>query len=219
MKKEIINKVFSIFRELNPNPRPELCFNNGFELLCAVVLSAQTTDAAVNRVTPKLFAIASTPELMMCLDRNELEGIISSIGLYRAKAGYLIGLSKKLVSEFNSVVPATEKELVSLPGVGLKTARVVLNTLYGKQVVAVDTHIFRVAKRLDLCRAKSPDLMSDRLVKLIPLEFLKDAHHHLILHGRYICVAQRPKCESCPVAAYCPKRGVTGAKDLDSKAS
>jgi endonuclease III len=208
MKPEVISKVFSIFKELNPNPVSELNYNNSFELLCAVVLSAQTTDAAVNKVTPILFKKAPSPLIMSQLKPKDIAPIISTIGLYRSKAEYLVGLSTKLVTEFNSEVPSTEKDLVSLPGVGIKTARVILNIIFNKPLIAVDTHIFRVAKRMDMCRAKTPNEMSDRLAKIIPKIFLKDAHHHLILHGRYICTAKRPKCDICPIAYLCPKRGI-----------
>lgn len=203
MKKDDIKEVFRIFTALNPNPTSELHYKNSFELLCAVTISAQTTDAAVNKVTPKLFSLAPTPKAMVLLGEEEIAKIISSIGLYRSKAKYLVGLSQGLIDNFNGEIPKTEKELTSLPGVGVKTARVVLNTIFDKKVIAVDTHIFRVAKRLDLSRAQEPNKMSDRLAKIIPEEYLKNAHHHLILHGRYICKAQKPLCDKCPISKYC----------------
>ncbi len=203
MKNEEISKIFTIFTSLSPNPTSELKYSSPFELLCAVVLSAQTTDLAVNKVTVNLFKIANTPSKMANLSIEEISAVISSIGLYRVKAKYLKELSQKLITNFNGEVPQNEKDLTSLPGVGIKTARVILNTIFDKKVIAVDTHIFRVAKRLDLSRAKTPDAMSDRLAKIIPQEFLKNAHHHLILHGRYICKAQKPLCPKCPISEYC----------------
>ena len=198
-----ITELFETFESLNDNPKSELNYRNAFELLCAVVLSAQATDVSVNRVTPELFRRAPDPLTMSKMPVGEIEKIISSIGLHRAKAGYLSGLSAKLVSDFNSEVPQTEEELTSLPGVGLKTARVVLNVAFGRKTIAVDTHIFRVADRIGLSHADTPDRMSDVLARRIPSRFLKNAHHHLILHGRYICRAHNPKCEICPVSSLC----------------
>lgn len=203
MKKEDIYKVFEIFTNNNPNPTTELNYSNPFELLVAVVLSAQTTDVAVNKVTPLLFAKANNPFEMTKLSIDEISKMISSIGLYRVKAKYIKELSEQLVNNFYGEIPSEEKDLTSLSGVGVKTARVVLNTLFNKNVIAVDTHIFRVAKRIGLSKAKTPEIMSDKLVKIIPKEFLKDAHHHLILHGRYVCKAKNPLCEQCVISQYC----------------
>lgn len=203
MKKEDIYKVFEIFTNNNPNPTTELNYSNPFELLVAVVLSAQTTDVAVNKVTPLLFAKANNPFEMTKLSIDEISKMISSIGLYRVKAKYIKELSEQLVNNFFGEIPSEEKDLTSLSGVGVKTARVVLNTLFNKNVIAVDTHIFRVAKRIGLSKAKTPEIMSDKLVKIIPKEFLKDAHHHLILHGRYVCKAKNPLCEQCVISQYC----------------
>ncbi len=198
-----ITRLFEIFEKINPAPASELRFRDPFELLCAVVLSARTTDAAVNRVTPALFARAPDPAALAALDPAELERIISSIGLYRSKARHLTALAARLVRDFGGKVPETEAELVSLPGVGRKTARVVLNIAFGKGTVAVDTHIFRVAGRLGLSDAPDPDKMSDDLAAKIPERFLRNAHHHLILHGRCVCAARRPACASCPVSSLC----------------
>lgn len=203
MNRTQITELFEIFESVRSNPRSELVYHNSFELLCAVVLSAQATDASVNKVTPVLFASAPDPQTMARMETAAIEELISSIGLYRAKAGYLKGLSEKLVSDFGGEVPQSENELVSLPGVGLKTARVVLNVAFGRPTIAVDTHIFRVADRIGLSHAKTPNQMSDVLAKRIPERFLKNAHHHLILHGRYVCRAQRPKCHECPVTHLC----------------
>jgi endonuclease-3 len=203
MKKEDIYKVFEIFTNNNPNPTTELNYSNPFELLVAVVLSAQTTHVAVNKVTPLLFAKANNPFEMTKLSIDEISKMISSIGLYRVKAKYIKELSEQLVNNFYGEIPSEEKDLTSLSGVGVKTARVVLNTLFNKNVIAVDTHIFRVAKRIGLSKAKTPEIMSDKLVKIIPKEFLKDAHHHLILHGRYVCKAKNPLCEQCVISQYC----------------
>jgi endonuclease-3 len=203
MKKEDIYKVFEIFTNNNPNPTTELNYSNPFELLVAVVLSAQTTDVSVNKVTPLLFAKANNPFEMTKLSIDEISKMISSIGLYRVKAKYIKELSEQLVNNFYGEIPSEEKDLTSLSGVGVKTARVVLNTLFNKNVIAVDTHIFRVAKRIGLSKAKTPEIMSDKLVKIIPKEFLKDAHHHLILHGRYVCKAKNPLCEQCVISQYC----------------
>jgi endonuclease-3 len=203
MKKEDIYKVFEIFTNNNPNPTTELNYSNPFELLVAVVLSAQTTDVAVNKVTPLLFAKANNPFEMTKLSIDEISKMISSIGLYRVKAKYIKELSEQLVNNFYGEIPSEEKDLTSLSGVGVKTARVVLNTLFNKNVIAVDTHILRVAQRIGLSKAKTPEIMSDKLVKIIPKEFLKDAHHHLILHGRYVCKAKNPLCEQCVISQYC----------------
>lgn len=203
MNRAQITELFEIFESINDSPKSELKYRNAFELLCAVVLSAQATDASVNRVTPELFRLAPDSEAMSKLPVEEIERIISSIGLYRAKARYLSGLARKLVSDFGGEVPMTESELTSLPGVGIKTARVVMNVAFGMNTIAVDTHIFRVADRIGLSHANTPDLMSDVLARRIPSRFLKNAHHHLILHGRYVCTARKPKCDICPVSSLC----------------
>lgn len=203
MKPNDIHEVFQLLQKQIPSPKSELNYRNNFELICAVVLSAQTTDAQVNKVTPDLFRVAPDPMSMVALGVENIAKLISCIGLFKAKASYLYGLSEKLITDFNGEVPKSEKELLSLPGVGIKTARVVQNIAFGCNVIAVDTHIFRVMHRLDISRAKTPDKMSDDLVKKIPKEFLHDAHHYIILHGRYTCTARNPKCGDCCIAALC----------------
>ncbi len=203
MKKPDIAELFRRLREKWPDPRPTLAFRNNFELLCAVLLSAQTTDTAVNRVTPELFRVAPDPESMRLLDNAEIERIIASIGLYRNKARHLRALSEALVTRFNGEVPESEADLVSLPGVGIKTARVVRNIAFGQGTVAVDTHIFRVNSRLGLVSGKTPEAVSSELPAVIPPEFLHDAHHWLIYLGRHICRARSPLCRECPAQDLC----------------
>lgn len=203
MNKNTITEIFTRFEQQNPSPKSELNYRNDFEFLCAVVLSAQTTDNAVNKVTPKLFATAPTPADMMAVPVETIEGIISSIGLYKNKAKFLKNLSAELMERYQGKIPDTEEELLTLSGVGKKTARVVLNTLFHHKTIAVDTHIFRVATRIGLSSKKTPDAMSDDLAKKIPDAFLKNAHHHLILHGRYVCTARNPKCAGCIIKDLC----------------
>ncbi|MGN1393747.1 MAG: endonuclease III [Succinivibrionaceae bacterium] len=203
MNKKTISEIFEIFSKDNPNPKSELKFSNNFELLCAVVLSAQTTDAQVNKVTPSLFYEAPNPYKMVELGIERIQLLISSIGLNKAKSKYLYELSKDLIDKYSGCVPNDEAELVTLPGVGIKTARVVQNIAFNKNTIAVDTHIFRVATRIGLSNAKTPNKMSDFLEKIIPIQYLHNAHHYLILHGRYICKARNPKCEECKISNYC----------------
>ena len=203
MNKSTITEIFTRFSQQNPSPKSELNYHNDFEFLCAVVLSAQTTDNAVNKVTPKLFATAPTPADMAGIPVDTIENIISSIGLYKNKAKFLKNLSIELLERYQGKIPDTEEELLTLSGVGKKTARVVLNTLFGRKTIAVDTHIFRVAARIGLSCKKTPDAMSDDLAKKIPDAFLKNAHHHLILHGRYICTSRSPKCARCIIKDLC----------------
>ena len=203
MNKQDIPELFRRLREQWPDPRPTLVFQNKFELLCAVLLSAQTTDTAVNRVTPELFEKAPDPERMQLLDTAEIERIISSLGLYRNKARHLKELSRVLVTRFNGEVPESEADLTALPGVGIKTARVVRNIAFGAGTVAVDTHIFRVNSRLGLVSGKTPEAVSSALPAVIPAEFIHDAHHWLIYLGRHICRARNPLCRECPVRDLC----------------
>lgn len=203
MTPDNIQKLFEVFAENMPNPKPELNYHNSFELLCAVVLSAQTTDKRVNQVTPKLFSIAPDPKSLMNIDLNVLENILKPLGMSKTKSKFLHELAKTLVENYDSKIPQTEEELIKLPGVGLKTARVVLNVAFEKETVAVDTHIFRVCTRLGLSNSKNANKMSDELVQIVPKQYLKNAHHYLILHGRYICTAIKPKCENCIISRFC----------------
>jgi len=199
-------KIFERFRAANPNPTTELAYGTPFELLVAVVLSAQATDKSVNAATAKLFPVANTPAKMVALGVKGLEPYIRSIGLYPTKAKNVIELSRLLVANHGGEVPASREALESLPGVGRKTANVVLNTAFGQTTVAVDTHIFRVANRTGLAPGKDPREVEERLIKFVPAEFLRNTHHWLILHGRYVCVARKPKCLECVVADLCPSR-------------
>ncbi|HLE67820.1 MAG TPA: endonuclease III [Burkholderiales bacterium] len=202
-------KIFERLRSANPNPTTELVYRTPYELLVAVVLSAQATDKSVNAATAKLFEIASTPEAMVALGERGLQDHIRTIGLYRTKAKNVVELSRMLIARHGGEVPASRAELESLPGVGRKTANVVLNTAFGQPTVAVDTHIFRVANRTGLAGGKDPLEVEQRLLKFTPPEFLHDAHHWLILHGRYVCTARRPKCPQCLLRDLCEYRGKT----------
>jgi len=202
-------KIFERLRSANPNPTTELVYRTPYELLVAVVLSAQATDKSVNGATAKLFEIASTPEAMVALGERGLQDHIRTIGLYRTKAKNVVELSRMLIARHGGEVPASRAELESLPGVGRKTANVVLNTAFGQPTVAVDTHIFRVANRTGLAGGKDPLEVEQRLLKFTPPEFLHDAHHWLILHGRYVCTARRPKCPQCLIRDLCEYRGKT----------
>lgn len=203
MDKTTINKIFSIFQQQNPEPKTELEFINHYTLLVAVVLSAQSTDVGVNKATKKLFAIAGTPEKMLELGEENLKKYINTIGLYNNKAKNVIALSKILVEKFNSEVPENLEVLQSLPGVGRKTANVVLNCAFGHPTIGVDTHVFRVSNRIGLVSEKDVLKTELALLKNIPQKWQQHAHHWLILHGRYICTAKKPKCEICPINQYC----------------
>lgn len=209
-KKEIRLELIKILQAKNPHPRSELNYSNAFELLCAVMLSAQATDVSVNKVTDRLFAKANTPKAMMELGEEGIASYIKSIGLWRAKAKNLAKLSQILHEKYNDIVPDNEKELVLLPGVGSKTAKVVLNVAFGHNTIAVDTHIFRVCNRTGYCTGKTPLEIQDKLPKLVPDEFKKDAHHYFLLHGRYTCKATSPQCPVCEIAHLCSsyKNGV-----------
>ncbi|MGE5823805.1 MAG: endonuclease III [Bacteroidota bacterium] len=202
-------QIYERLRAANPSPRSELAFRTPYELLVAVVLSAQATDKSVNLATAKLFPVADTPERMRALGVEGLEQYIRSIGLYRTKAKNVIALSKILVAEHGGRVPAERAALERLPGVGRKTANVVLNVAFGEPTIAVDTHIFRVANRTGLAPGKDPLEVEKKLVKFTPPEFARDAHHWLILHGRYVCVARKPKCAQCALRDLCEYRGKT----------
>ena len=205
MNKEIIKKIFAIFEKNNASPTTELIYHSGFELLISVILSAQATDVSVNIATEKLFKIANTPEKMLALGLEKLKTYIKTIGLYNTKAENVIKTCVILIEKFNSQVPDNREALESLPGVGRKTANVILNTLFKQPTIAVDTHIFRVANRIGLVKEKNVLSTELALEKVIPKDYLLNAHHWLILHGRYICVARKPKCNECPIEDFCEK--------------
>lgn len=198
-----IRAIFEQFKKANPKPTTELVYHSPFELLIAVILSAQATDKSVNKATLALFKVANTPEKIAALGEDGLKKYISSIGLYTAKAKNIIETCKILIAKFDSTVPNNREDLESLAGVGRKTANVILNTYFGQPTIAVDTHIFRVAQRIGLAKGKTPLEVEKQLLKVIPKEFLHDAHHWLILHGRYVCVARKPKCPECIIRQYC----------------
>ena len=204
-------EIYSRFRAANANPTTELKYRTPYELLVAVVLSAQATDKSVNQATASLFDKYGTPEKMAKLGVAGVERYIKTIGLYRNKAKNVVELSRILVEKHGGEVPATREALEELPGVGRKTANVVLNTAFGHPTVAVDTHIFRVANRTGLAPGKDPREVEDRLVKFTPPEFLKNAHHWLILHGRYVCIARKPGCPECLIRDLCEYRQKTKA--------
>ena len=199
-------KRFEIFRRLAiaiPEPKTELHHNSVFELLIAVILSAQATDKGVNIATAKLYPVANTPSAILALGVEGLEHYIKTIGLYHSKAKNVIATCEILVNRFDSVVPDTREALESLPGVGRKTANVILNTAFGQPTIAVDTHIFRLGNRIGLAKGKTPLEVELKLMKAVPKEFMQDAHHLLILHGRYVCIARQPKCGECVIRDLC----------------
>ncbi|WP_296061622.1 endonuclease III [uncultured Amphritea sp.] len=197
------HEIFSRLREANPHPVTELEYSNPFELLVAVTLSAQATDVGVNKATRKLFPVANTPEAIYALGVNGLKEYIKTIGLYNAKAENIIKACKILIDKHGSVVPDNREDLESLPGVGRKTANVVLNTAFGQPAMAVDTHIFRVSNRTRIAPGKNVLEVEKKLMRFVPREFLIDAHHWLILHGRYTCIARKPRCGSCLIEDLC----------------
>jgi len=203
------HQIFSRLRDDNPNPTTELEYRTPFELLIAVVLSAQATDVGVNKATRKLFPVANTPEAILALGVDGLKEYIKTIGLFNSKAENVIKACRMLVERHNSQVPETREALEALPGVGRKTANVVLNTAFGQPTMAVDTHIFRVANRTGIAPGKTVLEVEKKLLRFVPKEFLKDAHHWLILHGRYICVARRPRCGACLIEDLCEYRQKT----------
>jgi len=196
-------EIFERLRAADPHPKTELVYRTPYELLVSVVLSAQATDKSVNLATAKLFPVAATPAAMLELGEEGLTGYIKTIGLFRMKARNVIQLSRLLVENFNGDIPRTREQLESLPGVGRKTANVVLNVAFGEPTMAVDTHIFRVANRTGIAPGKDPLEVEEKLLKFVPREFLLHAHHWLILHGRYTCVARRPKCPACLIEDLC----------------
>ncbi|MGB7125933.1 MAG: endonuclease III [Methylovirgula sp.] len=204
-----VREIFRRFAAAVPDPRSELKYRNPFTLLVAVVLSAQATDAGVNKATVKLFATADTPEKMLALGEAKLTEFVKTIGLYRAKAKNIIALSERLVKEHGGKVPANREALEALPGVGRKTANVVLNTAFGEPVIAVDTHVFRVSNRVPIAPGKTPREVEDGLEKVVPEEYKIHAHHWLILHGRYVCKALKPDCGHCLINDLCRWPGKT----------
>lgn len=203
MNKDKRYEIFRRFREENPNPETELNYTSEFELLVAVTLSAQSTDVGVNKATDKLFPVANTPESIYALGIDGLTSYIKTIGLYNSKAKNVIAACKMLIDLHDSNVPENREALEALPGVGRKTANVVLNTAFGQPTMAVDTHIFRVSNRTKIAPGKTVLSVEQALLKFIPREFLVDAHHWLILHGRYTCVARKPRCGSCIISDLC----------------
>ena len=202
-------QIYERLQAANPNPTTELAYRTPFELLVAVVLSAQATDKSVNAATARLYPVASTPAALAALGEEKVADFIKTIGLYRTKAKNVVALSKILLEKHGGEVPARREDLESLPGVGHKTANVVLNTAFGQPTMAVDTHIFRVSNRTGLAPGKDVLAVEERLLKFTPQEFLMNAHHWLILHGRYVCVARKPKCPACLIRDLCEFRGKT----------
>lgn len=210
MNKATIKKIFERFKKNNPKPTTELLYQTSFELLIAVMLSAQATDVSVNKATAKLFPIANTPKAILDLGIEGLKTYIKTIGLYNAKASNVIKTCQILLDKYQGKVPGTREALEALPGVGRKTANVVLNTAFGAATMAVDTHIFRVANRIGIAHGKTPLAVEYDLLRNVPKEYLHDAHHWLILHGRYICTARRPRCPICPIKDLCQYPNKTG---------
>ncbi|MFL6659500.1 MAG: endonuclease III [Massilia sp.] len=204
-------EIFERLRQANPSPKTELEYTTPFELLIAVLLSAQATDVGVNKATRKLYPVANTPAAILALGLDELKTYISTIGLYPTKAKNVIATCQILVDQYGGEVPRTREELETLPGVGRKTANVVLNTAFGEIAMAVDTHIFRVSNRTKIAPGKDVEEVERKLMKFVPPEFLLDAHHWLILHGRYTCVARKPKCWNCLIADLCEFKDKTPA--------
>ena len=203
MNQHIRRQIFERLREANPNPTTELHYNSPFELLIAVLLSAQSTDKGVNKATAGLFPVANTPQAMLDLGLDGIMEHTKTIGLYRSKSRHILQTSRQLLEKHGGEVPRTREELEELPGVGRKTANVVLNTAFGQPVIAVDTHIFRVANRTRLAPGKTVREVEDKLTRYTPKEFLHNAHHWLILHGRYTCKAQNPQCRTCIINDLC----------------
>ena len=206
MNASTIHEVFSRLQQQNPKPTTELVYHSPFELLIAVILSAQATDVSVNKATAKLYAVANTPQAILALGLDGLKNYIKTIGLYNSKAANIISTCQMLIDKHQGQVPNQREDLEALAGVGRKTANVVLNTAFGEPTIAVDTHIFRVANRLGLANAKTVDGVEKQLLTNVPNQYKLDAHHWLILHGRYVCTARKPQCTSCLLADLCPSR-------------
>ena len=203
LSKKEMTEAFTRWRDANPAPVSELEYVNPFTLLVAVVLSAQATDKGVNKATGPLFKVADTPEKMLALGEEGLISYIKTIGLYKNKAKHVMGLSQKLIDDFSSKVPGSREELMTLPGVGRKTANVVLNVIFHEPTMPVDTHLLRVAPKIGLAEGNTPETVEKSLLERIPAEFLHDAHHWILLHGRYVCTARTPKCEECIIKDLC----------------
>jgi len=208
MKRDLVAECFRRWAEANPEPQGELNHRNPFELLIAVILSAQATDTGVNRATGPLFAVADTPQAMLNLGLDNLTEHIRRIGLYKTKAKHILATCQKLLSDFAGEVPKTRASLQMLPGVGRKTANVVLNIAFGQPTLAVDTHVFRVANRTGMGSGKTPLAVEEKLLKVVAGKYLDHAHHWLILHGRYTCTARAPKCANCLIADLCERHGL-----------
>ena len=211
MKKEKVVELFRRLRDLNPHPTTELEYKTPFELLVAVILSAQATDVGVNKATRRLFKVARTPKAIADLGEDGLKPYIATIGLYNAKAKNVVATARAIVEQHGGKVPESRDALEALPGVGRKTANVVMNTAFGAETIAVDTHIFRVANRTGLAPGRTVRIVEDKLMKVVPPEFRKDAHHWLILHGRYVCKARKPLCPACAINDLCSYRHKTVA--------
>ncbi|MBX9935603.1 MAG: endonuclease III [Burkholderiaceae bacterium] len=211
MKAALIEPFFATLQAANPHPQTELEYQSHFELLTAVLLSAQATDVSVNKATRLLFPVANTPQAMLALGQEGLEGYIKTIGLYRSKARHLLATCQLLIERHGGEVPRTRQELEQLPGVGRKTANVVLNVAFGEPTMAVDTHIFRVGNRTGLAPGKTPLAVEQQLLRRVPDAYAVGAHHWLILLGRYVCQARKPRCWECAVAAYCDYQPKTPA--------
>ena len=203
LSREQVISVFERFKSENPAPTTELIATNNYTLLVSVVLSAQATDKSVNKATESLYKIVDTPQKMLELGEEGLIGYIKSIGLYKNKAKNVIALSKILIEKFNSEIPKTREDLMSLPGVGRKTANVILNVVYGEKTMPVDTHLLRISPRIGLSFGTTPESIEMDLLKIIPDEYMQHAHHWLILHGRYVCTARNPKCSECLISDIC----------------
>lgn len=208
LSKKEMTEVFSRLKAANPAPVSELDYVNPFTLLVAVVLSAQSTDKGVNKATGPLFKVADTPEKMLKLGEEGLISYIKTIGLYKNKAKHIMGLSQKLIDDFDSEVPGTREELMTLPGVGRKTANVVLNVIFHQPTMPVDTHLLRVAPKIGLAEGNTPETVEKSLLERIPPEFLHDAHHWILLHGRYVCTARSPKCDECIISDICKRNDI-----------
>ena len=203
MKLKVAEQIFTILDQNNPNPTTELIYKTPFQLLIAVILSAQATDVSVNKACKELFELANTAEKMIQLGEIKLKSKIRSIGLFNTKAKNIIKTCKILIDHHQGIVPDNRAELEALPGVGRKTANVILNTAFGKPTIAVDTHVFRVANRTGLAKGKTPYIVEQGLLEIVPKRFLKNAHHLLILHGRYVCISRKPLCYNCSIHSYC----------------
>ena len=203
MKLKVAEQIFTILDQNNPNPTTELIYKTPFQLLIAVILSAQATDVSVNKACKELFELAETAEKLIQLGEIKLKSKIRSIGLFNTKAKNIIKTCKILIDQHQGTVPDNRSKLEALPGVGRKTANVILNTAFGKPTIAVDTHVFRVANRTGLAKGKTPYIVEQGLLEIVPKRFLKNAHHLLILHGRYVCISRKPLCYNCSIHSYC----------------